>query len=443
MLAVLSLLSAAIFLQDAQEERLRRLEEEVKRHRAAIERLKEGPDLELSATDGLLLRTGDGRLEVALGGRFIEHVRTTFDRPDSPRTSQDTFLVREVFVELEATVDREFGITIHGDLSSSAGGPVSSLEIAVLEWKRFEEFRLLLGQFRTPNSMESMTSTLFTDCAERSVLSRFVPELEIGAMAAGDLWERRLGYQLALTNGRAHLAGAGRTTNDDTDEKELLARVTASPFEGEDSAFRHLRLGIYASAGSADDLPMATGFDFATTELEVVVFDSTAGFLDGRRTRLGAELSWAAGPASLRAELLAREDEVRDATGAIREDLPVRAGYVQITSILFGAEKAVETRLTPAHPLDPARGDWGALELVLRAAGARIGRSEFEAVGNSALGQSNEVRTWTVGLNWYPVLNVRLSADLVREDYRDRIDFGGGRREDVLTGLLLRFQIDL
>ena len=35
-----------------------------------------------------------------------------------------------------------------------------------------------------------------------------------------------------------------------------------------------------------------------------------------------------------------------------------------------------------------------------------------------------------------------LSANVVREDYKDDINFGGGRVEDVLTGFLARFQID-
>ncbi len=425
------------------QERLRKLEEQVKRQQAEIDEIRKGGDFDLSFAEGLHLETRDGNLEIDLGARFIEHSRRTFDRPDASRTEPDTFFVREAFLELEATVAREFGLRIHGDMASSAGGPVSSLEEAWLEWKRLEEFRLLLGQFRAPNSVETMTPTLFTDCVERSVLARFVPDLEIGVMAHGLLWERRLGYQVAVTNGRAHLAGAGRTRNDDTDEKEILARVTASPFEGEDSALRHLRLGLYGSLGSADDVPMATDFDFTTTELAVVVLDSTAGVLDGRRTRLGAEFSWAAGPASLSAEVLVREDGVRDAAGAVEKDLPTRAWYALVTCILFGADKIPQERLVPVHPFDPAQGNWGAFELVLRAAGARIGEDEFAAVGNAVAGQSNQTRTWTFGFNWSPARNVRFSANFVREDYRDEIDFGGGRREDALNGLLFRFQMDL
>ena len=115
---------------------------------------------------------------------------------------------------------------------------------------------------------------------------------------------------------------------------------------------------------------------------------------------------------------------------------------LQVTCILFGAEKLVESRLTPALPFDLSQGTWGAVELVFRVAGAAVGASEVAAVGNTLAGQSNRVVSWTAGANWYPVKNVRLSANWIFEDYRRDVNFGNGAVTENLNGLLFRFQID-
>ena len=46
------------------------------------------------------------------------------------------------------------------------------------------------------------------------------------------------------------------------------------------------------------------------------------------------------------------------------------------------------------------------------------------------------------GLNWWLTSNVRVSGEVVWEDYHSDVDFGGGRTEDALLGFLTRFQID-
>jgi len=119
-----------------------------------------------------------------------------------------------------------------------------------------------------------------------------------------------------------------------------------------------------------------------------------------------------------------------------------RAWYGQVTCILFGAEKMPEGRLIPARPLDLDEGHWGVLEAVIRVSGARVGGSELAAVGNSLAGQSNSLLEYTVGLNWVPVRNVRFAADLVLEDYRDRVAFTPSTSRSSLAGVLLRFQLD-
>ena len=187
---------------------------------------------------------------------------------------------------------------------------------------------------------------------------------------------------------------------------------------------------------------MASAYEIETTELGVMVLQSTAGVLEGRRYRAGVEASYVIGPASFRGEFLWRKDEIQNAPDTVEERVPVRAWYGQITSMVFGAEKVPESGLTPARPLDFEEGHWGALELVFRVAGATVGDHPWEAVGNSLSGQSNRVVSFTVGANWYPVRNVRFSGDWILEDYRRELDFSNGIHRRTLSGCLFRAQVE-
>lgn len=446
MIALWATLAVGAFVQD-DAERLRRLEEQVKKQQAEIEELKKGrgeADLDVSFTDGLHFRSHDGAFDIHVGGRFIEEYRHIFSRPDASRTSPNTFFVREAFLQADGTLYRDFGFHVAGDFASSSGGPTASLDEGYFEWKKYPEFTLRFGQYRQPSGQESLTHLLFLDCIERSMLNRFVPNQDLGIMAYGEFNRGLLTYQLSVANGRSQPNAQARSTNDNNDEKEVLLRLTTMPWPDQpDTAMGGLRLGAYGSIADVDDVPMDPQFDLISTELSVTFLDSTTGFLNGRQWRAGAELAYVIGPASLRGEVLLRRDRINDAADTVEESMTTRAWYGQVTMVLFGADKILDTRLSPERPLDLGAGDWGALEAVVRVAGARVGRREFTAVGNSLAGQSNSLLAVTVGLNWVPVKNVRFSGDAIYEDYRDRIDFGNGVHRSALYGLLFRFQIDL
>ncbi len=422
------------------QERILRLEEDQRKRQEEIDRLR-GSETQwsLSFGEGLRIRSPAEDLELHLGGRFIEHVRAIAGRPDDPRISPDSFYVRQALILLDGTLSRDFRFALRADMTSTLGGASASLPSTFLAWEPTPGFTLVFGQFRVPQSQEAVTATIFTDCVERSIVAAFVPSTELGIKAASEAWGGILGGQIALTNGRGHLSGDGRTRNDDNDEKELTLRLTTTRWvDAEDSPLHRLFLAFYGSLSDVDDVPMATGFDLETTELGVTFLDASAGTLDGRRRRAGSEISWSLGPFGLRGDFLVRTDEA--VNGAVREEIPIRAWEATATLLLTGEEKSMGDRVIPLHPFDPVQGGWGAVELAFRIGGARVGR-EIEKLGTSLAGQSNEVRTFTAGINWFPAANVRLSSNAVLEEYGDGIDFAGGR-EDRLIGFLARFQLD-
>lgn len=429
------------------EERLRRLEDQLQRQRQELDDLRKAQDEDdgsLTFADGLRFRSKAGEYDIHLGGRYEEQYRHILDRPDSSRTLPNTFFTREAFLQADGVLMKEWGFRVSGNFPSSNpdSAPGATLVTGYVDWRRYREFTLLFGMFKAPISQETaVTSPLFTDPIERSILSRFVPSYEMGIMAYGTIGGGLLGYQAAVTNGRLHLSTSGRARNDDNDAKEFLLRVTTMPWKDDPSPLLHgLRFGLYGSVSDVDDVPMAGTFDIVTPALNVAYLRSSAGFLDGRRTRAGAELSWAVGPGAFRSEYMRRTDEISDGA-AVHVRMPIDCWYGQLTWILTGEDKVVETRIVPARPFDLGAGAWGALELIALVSQGVVGK-EFEDVGNSLSGQSNRVVTYTTGFNWYPVRSVRIAANVVREDYRRDVAFSGSDSRQALNGFLLRFQVD-
>ena len=402
--------------------------------------------VEVYLKDGLRFRTKDGNFEARIGGRFLGHIRSIFDRPDDdsdPRRSvPNTAFVRQARLEMEGTFYKEWGFKVQTDFGSGAvnqstfgTGPsnaTGTLRDAFVEWKKYKEFQVRLGQFFEPVSQEDITSTRFIDFVERSPINRLMPGREIGVQVAGALFDDVFSYALMGLNGGALLNDQGRAVVDREDEKELAVLLRLMPFRnsGED-LLKGLRLGLGASVGSVDNIA-AGGFDLVTTELSILWMESTAGTFDGQRTRVVPQLSWAFGPFSLSAEYLIREDEFID--GSLESDLESTGWYVAATYIVTGEDKRPETRIVP-------KGDWGAVELAVRFANVTVDNAVDAGIAAAGPGNSEEVSTITFGVNWWITRYVRVSVNGVIEDYDEELQFET-RAEDSLFGVLIRGQID-
>jgi len=456
-------------LQESQEERLRRVEEQLRRQEEKIDaQQKKIDDLERSKgrkgfglyasfTEGFHLMDDEGNFDLHLGGRVILHYRDVFGLPHSfvngpgtppaflARTQPDTFYINSGYLIMEGTIYKQFGFRMTSEVSTTTAGPNPRLETTYVEWKPFKEFSIRGGNLKSPMSPDTIASPLFLDEIERSIFAGFVPNFEVGLMIYGSFWESLLTYQMAVTNGRSYFFGQGRARNDDDESKEVIGRVTVAPFvQDPESILRLFRVGVSGTIANADGAPMQANFTVASTELVVAwMIPNTNDFLDGRRIRGGAELSWSCGPASFRMEGLYRSDEVtRPATG-IDERLITKAWYAQAGFVLTGEDKLLDARIKPAHPLDLAKGDFGALELVARVALASLERSTLLALATDLVNQTNRMGSVTVGMNWWAVPNIRVSIDGIREQYcGGGVFMPGGARESQLYGVLARFQVD-
>lgn len=390
---------------------------------------------EIKATfkDGLKLKSADGNFEAHIGGRFIQHMRFVTDRPDSSRTSADNFFVRQARLEMSGTFYKDFEFKVQTDFPQGSSTTSGTLQDAYIGWKKYKEFSIRFGQQKEPFSQEETTSTRFIDFVERSNVNKLTPGRDVGIMLHGTLAsDIALSYEAGIFNGQ------GRAVNDGNDEKDLAARLRVSPFLTSDNAVLNgLRLGIAGTWGDQDGTDFS---DLSTTETVTKYLDVDSGVsLEGMRTRRGAELSWLYESLGVRAEYFTVVSQVIE--GAVKGGIDAQAWYWAVTYLLTGEKKTLENRLKPANPFNIDTGDIGAVELAARVAGVRFDSDVFTKGFASEAGNSNDVVSYTIGVNWYLNTTFRVIFDYIIENYGDNVLTGNSAFDDQ-TAFMARFQMD-
>jgi len=433
-------------------------------------------DFKITFTDGIHFKTSDGNFDLHVGGRWEEEYRYTFNRPVDTgaglRTSVNTFYAREMFLSLDGTLFRDWGFKLNGDFSqpqTATALPASTgaiIEEAWVEWKSFKEFRLLFGSFKAPASFEITDSPRFAKLIQRSPMARFQPNFDTGVKAYGSIMDNMFTYELAVSNGRSHLANTGRGNVDDNDGKEYVGRLTVAPFAADkDNPFKYFRLGVYgtfAHVGQDTGInPTGWPGNISTNELVVNYFQFPANAagaqfvrMAGDRYRVGAEGTATYGPVMIRGEFMTRNDEGigTAAAGAPasqvgRHSLLRTVGYYGEASFMVtGEEQIPNGRVVPKHPFSIPDGTWGAFELVGRFGAVSMDKSVLEDWGSNFAVNSNRASSITVGFNWWPIQNVRFGLDYIGENYYQGVQLApaaaGGRHGSHVNGMLARAQVD-
>lgn len=397
--------------------------------------------VEATYKDNLKFRTKGGEYDGYLAGFLRLQGRTIFDRPDDDvaplRSLPDTVFLRQARFDHGATLYQDWAYRIvfdfsTGNFNQSTGedpsGNKLGLRDAWVEWKRFREFTIRLGQFFEPCSAEEISGARLLEFVDRSPMNRISPGRDLGIEAYGTLLDDRLSYFVMASHGGALLQDAGRSNADANDQKELAGLLYVRPIP-------EIRLGLGGTIGTVDDVPVSDpdtlDFDLVTTELSVLYLDSTTGAFDGRRWRADASILGAYGPASLRAEILLRKDDL--APGLGEGSIRCRGWYVAATTYLTGEEKKPDTRVTPLH-------EWGAIEL-----SARVGQlralNAFEAGIAPRAGNAEAATAYSLAVSWWHARFFRVTLEGVREVYSDPLQFDNVERR-VLTGVMVRVQLD-
>jgi len=278
---------------------------------------------------------------------------------------------------------------------------------------------LQAGRFKVPFGLDALTSEVRNDFVYHTLGADYLaPGRDAGVMLHGRLFDHILHYSTGWFNGDGEHARSAKLLGG---SHTFATRVTVSPFRRvRSSGLDDLEVGAAVAVSAvSDEAALPQGLRGRTVLTEDTFFHSV--YVNGQRRRVGADVSWKYGPASLRAEYIRVTDE-RLRQSYADQDLAAaryRSWYVGGTYLLTGEKKRRPVR--PRH--DFGRGGFGALEAV-----ARYEHIWFDSVGGAgeplrnpraeAILSSGD-RLLTVGFNWILNRYLTLKFNAIRESVSD------------------------
>ena len=398
-------------------------------------------NLDRSYRHGFVIADHDNRYRLRLGGRFIG--RTTIIESGVPFDDETDVKSARLYANLSFFDNVSF--RIQGEFSGSAifeetgifektgkDSLDAELKDIYLEVRYVEWARLRAGQFKVPFTWESLQSSKHLDFGDRSIAVRNMrsPTRDIGGMLHGRLHDDRIQYQVAIVN------GAGENTSDDNSAKDLVGRLFFRPSSSrQDSVLSDLHLGVSGTWGHEEE-------DYSNNKFKTVAGTSFVTFAEGveqkgYRTRLGTELIWPIGPASLKAEWMGMWLENLHLESS-EEDADFYGLYLSGTYLLTGEEKPLG-KIVPDRPFSLPKRQWGAWEVAVRYSMFQADTDLFRL--GIATG-ADRADAFTLGLNWYLNEFFRITLNYEHTEFDDDLLIDGESHDDedaFLTQLQFEF----
>jgi phosphate-selective porin OprO/OprP len=373
--------------------------------------------------EGFLIQSESGDYKVQIRG-YVQFDGRFFPG-DPEKLGTDQFLLRRVRPVVQGTVGKYVDFNITPDL----GGGTAALQDAYLDLKYSSILRVRVGKFKSPVGLERLQSATALSFVERAFPTALVPNRDVGIQLHGELAGGVLAYAGGVFDGAPD---GGSVDLDVNDGKDLAGRIFVSPFKRGRSALKGLGFGVGASTGrQTGPLPAYRSGG------QISVVTLLAGVTgDGTRSRVSPQLSFYRGRFALLAEYARSRSWVKKAAtedaGETRARLTGSAWQATMTLSLTG-EAASYSGLSPRTAFDPAKGQWGALEVAGRVHGLEIGREAFTAGVVDPERSVREAFSWGLGLNWYLNRNVKQAVDLERATFRGGAAGGADRRAETIV----------
>jgi phosphate-selective porin OprO/OprP len=366
---------------------------------------------------GVTLASGDGANVLRLRGLVQGDSRWFFG---SDINNNDAFLIRRARLIFEGTFSKIFQYQLVPEFGGTSGNGTLTLLDANITVALRPEFQIKVGRFREPVGLEQLQSDAVAFFAERSVVSQFVPNRDIGIQLGGDLAGGTVSYALGVFNGVPD--GTNNANNTDlNNKKEFAARVFLQPFKNDrDSAFAGLGFGVGGSIGRQNGVSGTLTSGYKTDGQQTFFKYRTAVATDpttsdtvakGTVSRVSPQAYYYVGPFGLEAEYVISKADVLN--GTVARSLKNKAWQVSAGYVLTG-EDAGYTGVVPKTTLSLDSGTWGAFEVVGRVSGADIDDGAFTGGSNSPASKNNSatgLTSYDLGLNWYLSKTVRASFD--------------------------------
>ena len=287
------------------------------------------------------------------------------------------------------------------------------------DFKTYDTVRVQGGKFKLPFSLDENTGASKLDFMFRSLAAtHLAPGRDRGVMVHGKLLTKVLAYEAGLF---AHDGKNARTNNPDKvfGGQTFAGRVIVEPLVNRKDAIGDLSLG---AAFTRSDVPEGVAGLRGQTVLDQTFFSSADYIVNGPRRRIGVEMQFRPGPASIKAEWMRVETERRGVSVEDGDLSPLigEGWYVSGTYAITGEKKSNVDR--PKKPLVPGWGT-GAIEVAARIenlafrSGASGEPASTSPRADVIVGNANQVTT--VGVNWYVNRFFKIQANFIRETLDD------------------------
>jgi phosphate-selective porin OprO/OprP len=381
-----------------------------------------------AGAEGFGLRSADGAFALRFRGGVQYDGR--FFAEDTADVAINTFAMRRVRADFVGTLYSIYDFRLNVELANSQ----FELQDAYLEARFSPAVRVRAGKTKVPMGLERLQTPWVVLFPERGFPTALVPNRDVGVQVSGVVGGGLLEYAAGVYNGTLD---GGNQDVDASDGKDVVGRVFFQPFVKTTGPLRGLGLGVAASTGSQAGTTAAPLLpSFRTPGREIFARFRTDGtapntaLADGRRTRLAPQGYWYAGPVGVLAEYTVSQQEYRRADQAA--ELENRAWMVEAAFALTGENESFRG-ITPARPADPARGEWGAIELVARAHSLRLDEDAFPLYADPARSMQSAT-AYGAGVNWYLNRAVRFLMAWERTEFDAAADAIERPAENTLIG---------
>lgn len=381
-----------------------------------------------AGADGFGLRSADGAFTLRLRGGVQTDGRFFVD--DTADAQVNTFALRRVRADVTGTLYSRYEYRFYVDFVNSQ---VELLDV-YLDARFSNAVRVRAGKFKIPMGLERLQSAWAVSFPERGFPTALVPNRDAGVQVHGLLAGGAVEYAAGVFNGGVD---GGNADADAGDGKDVVGRVFVTPFRATNGPLKGLGVGVAASTGTQDGTAAAPLLPSFRTPGREIFFryrgDGTApntALADGDRTRLAPQGYWYWGPVGVLGEYTVTRQRVRRA--ADEAELENTAWQAEAAFALTGEDESFRG-ITPARPADPARGEWGAVELIARAHGLRVDDDAFPLYADPARSM-RQATAYGAGINWYLNRAVRVLVAYERTSFEAAEGAAERPAENALIG---------
>jgi phosphate-selective porin OprO/OprP len=345
---------------------------------------------------------------VQADGRFFVH--------NDALQANDTFLIRRFRPSLDGTL---FSIADF-KLVPELAGTVQVLD-AYVDMHPREWLRLRVGKFKVPIGLERLQSDADLPLIERGLDQNLSSTRDIGVQLWGDIAGGIVHYAIGIFNGDPDTTSAD---NDIDHAKDIAARLFFRPFKTDSLRdFGNLGVGIAVESGNRKGrLPTATAAaqtglvpSFRTSgqssffQYQAPATDTTGAlttFTHERTTRVNPQLYYYYGPFGLLAEYLWVKQGVQ--RGSATAELTQQGAHATLSYTIGGTDGYEGA--TPEHNFEPAKGQWGALQLAARYGWVGFDDATFPVYANP-VASVRSAQAFAGGVNWILQRSVRFAVN--------------------------------